>query len=153
MVVFGPCIAADLTPRWFLATFPRFRGLHPESETGPWEAGQAAFDATLKVGEQLGLNRNQLLYHITNTSSIKPHAPIAAIILLAASLPQLSSALSDDLLLTKTIIADAMPVLTIAMQGRGIDAGTAFTSFLIHTASEGKVELEYDQSTFFLEVS
>ena len=151
-MIFGPCLGADLTPRWFLSTFPRFKGLHPESESGPWEEGQAAFDTTLKVGEKLDLTRNELLHLVTNTSSIKPHASIAALILLAASLPPLSSALTEELVLPKTIIADAMPLLTISMQGSAVDAGTAFTWFLIHAAGQGKIELEYDQSTFFLEV-
>jgi hypothetical protein len=153
VMIFGPCLHADLTSRWFLSTFPRFKGLHPESETGPWEEGQAAFDVALKAGEKLGLTRNEYLHLLTNTSSIKPHASIAAIILLAASLPPLSSALEQDLTLTKTVIADAMPVLTISMQGSAVDAGTALTWFLIHAASQGKIQLEYDQSTFFLEVS
>lgn len=152
-MIFGPCLSADLTSRWFLSAFPRFKGLHPEAETGPWEAGQAAYDVTLKVCGELGLNRNDLLRGITNTSSVKPHASIASIILLAGSLSPLSSVMTDEMVLSRTVIADAMPVLTIAMGGSAIDAGTALTWFLIHAAQQGSIDLEYDQSTFFLEAS
>lgn len=44
VMIFGPNVCADLTPRWFLATFPRFAGLHTE---GGWEEGQAALDTAI----------------------------------------------------------------------------------------------------------
>lgn len=44
VMIFGPNVCADLTPRWFLATFPRFAGLHPEDG---WQDGQASLDAAI----------------------------------------------------------------------------------------------------------
>lgn len=44
VMIFGPNVCADLTPRWFLAMNPRFAGLHPEDG---WQDGQAALDSAI----------------------------------------------------------------------------------------------------------
>lgn len=149
VMIFGPCLGADLTARWFLATYPRYAGMHPENEVG-WEEGQEAFDIVLAEGLKLGLDRSELYARVTNTSSIKPHSSIASLIMLAASIPALKG--EKEEYPSKSVIADAMPVLTVCMGGSAVDAATALTFDLVHAAQQGKIELEYDQSTFFLEV-
>lgn len=150
VMIFGPCLSADLTSRWFLATYPRYAGMHPDQEVGPWEVGQAAFDAVLAVTSKLGLNREELYARVTNTNSIKPHSSIASLILLAASIPALKG--EKEEYPSRTVIAEAMPVLTVCMGGSAVDAATALTYDLVHAAGEGKIDLEYDQATFFLEL-
>ncbi|WOO77594.1 uncharacterized protein LOC62_01G001167 [Vanrija pseudolonga] len=152
IMIFGPCSGADLTSRWFLATHPQFSGLHPEID-GPeqWEEGQAVLDQSLATATSLGLDHWELVERIINTSSVKPHSSISSLILLASTLPALA-AKKEEFAPSKTIIADAMPLLTLAIGGSALDAGTVVTWALIHAAQAGSVVLEYDQATFFIEL-
>ncbi|TXT13339.1 hypothetical protein VHUM_00706 [Vanrija humicola] len=141
IMIFGPCSGADLTSRWFLATNPQFNGLHPEID-GPeqWEEGQAVLDESLATANALGLDHWELIERIVNTSSVKPHSSISSLILLASTLPALAEK-KEEFAPSKTIIADAMPLLTLAIGGSALDAAQA-----------GSVVLEYDQATFFIEL-
>ncbi|KAL1408224.1 hypothetical protein Q8F55_005030 [Vanrija albida] len=152
IMIFGPCSGADLTSRWFLATHPQFGGLHPEID-GPqqWEEGQAVLDESLAAATALGLDHWELIERVINTSSVKPHSSISSVILLASTLPALAVK-KEEFAPSKTIIADAMPLLTLAIGGSALDAGTAVTWALIHAAQAGRVALEYDQATFFIEL-
>lgn len=98
------------------------------------------------------MDEDNLCERVTNTSSVRPYASIASIILLAANLPPLHGRL-EDFAPNKDFFEDAMPVINISINGSAVDAGTALTWALVESAQKGLVTLDSTQSFFLLEVS
>ncbi|GMK59479.1 hypothetical protein CspeluHIS016_0800850 [Cutaneotrichosporon spelunceum] len=134
-MVFGPNVSAELTPRQFLAAFPRYAGLHEEDG---WEGGQAALDSAAAACAMLGIDSAGLTERIRSSSAVRPQSSIASLILLA------SAPLSE---FPASTLEDAMPVLSICLNGSAADAGTALVWALVRA----DVTVQYDQVTFLLE--
>ncbi|BEI94966.1 uncharacterized protein CcaverHIS019_0705470 [Cutaneotrichosporon cavernicola] len=135
VMVFGPNVGAELTPRQFLAAFPRYAGLHKEEG---WEEGQSALDAATAACGVLGIGRACLIERIRSSSAVRPQASIASLILLASAPPTEFPA---------STLEDAMPIISICLNGSATDAGAALVWALVRAG----VTVAYDQVTFLLE--
>ncbi|CAK9782293.1 hypothetical protein CC85DRAFT_310437 [Cutaneotrichosporon oleaginosum] len=134
VMVFGPNVCAELTPRQFLVANPRF-ALHEEEG---WEGGQAALDAAASSCAALGIDRAGLVERIRSSSAVRPQSSIASLLLLASN---------PGTAFPASTLEDAMPVINICLNGSAVDAGTALLWALVRAG----VVVEYDQVTFLLE--
>lgn len=102
--------------------------------------------------ETLGIDQAGFVERIRSSSSVRPQSSIASLILLAASLPPLQQQAEKAFSPPSTTLEDAMPVLSICLNGSAVDAGTALAWSLVEKAKTGACAVEFDQVTFLLEV-
>lgn len=102
--------------------------------------------------ETLGIDQAGFVERIRSSSSVRPQSSIASLILLAASLPPLQQQMEKTFSPPTTTLEDAMPVLSICLNGSAVDAATALAWSLVEKAKTGGCSAEFDQVTFLLEV-
>jgi len=176
VTLLGPRLEAGLLERWFLSGNPKFGGLHAEDATssarndGRNALQRAAVGAnrdsltadarSLMVSPQesavaLNITTDELFDRLIHPSSTSPYSALAALHLVASSLPSIQAvplfAVTDTL--PEVSLADCMPVLSAALSSSAPDAGTVWLWRLIHSMSSSGAKVAFENATFLLEVS
>lgn len=156
----SPRIEARLAERWFIANFPRYKTTGSVGLVEPLEYGSGQ-DVLESVNvrywfrdwtnlqssiSDMGVTPNDIVDTLIHPSSHSPHASLAALTLLTASLPEMTqSAVAQP---HSPLIEDCMPVLTAALSHSAIDVGLAYLWSLLQNGGQ----VPYENATMLLEV-
>ncbi|WWD20183.1 hypothetical protein CI109_104659 [Kwoniella shandongensis] len=166
VTLFGHKVGAKLTERWFLSTFPRFGGpralgVLEQASAEDWKAGAEVLERARKTAHSLDFTDQDLLDKIINVNSLTPHGSLASLNLLAGGIAtdDFSALLPSPL--PANILGDCLPILSAALGGSAVDAGTTWTWCLVHRALLQKNEgverdfasiAEYDDTSMLVEL-
>ncbi|KAK4684012.1 hypothetical protein P7C73_g6195, partial [Tremellales sp. Uapishka_1] len=152
ITLLAPRVNAKLIDRWFLTTFPKFKGLHEEDSDEEWQIGQEVLDLAYITAQTLGFTRDSLLDLLTHPSTISVHSSLAALILLSSSLPTLTLrpklATDEPIPLPTSLLSDSMPILSAAISSSAVEAGVVWVWNLVSRSCV----VEHDSATLLIEL-
>ncbi|WVF68427.1 hypothetical protein IAT40_003192 [Kwoniella sp. CBS 6097] len=165
VTLLGHKVDAWLTERWFLAAFPKFKGLHTsvqsdEGSSEGWEEGARILDRASALAFALDITLTDLHKRIIDPTSLSIHASLASLNLLSSTFPANPENISTILPspLPTSFLSDSMPLLCAALSGSSVDAAVTWTWALVHRSSQEReagqagLLLEYDNASMLVEL-
>ncbi|ORX37852.1 hypothetical protein BD324DRAFT_650395 [Kockovaella imperatae] len=140
---------ARLAERMFINLFPKYKS--PHAKEGQGEPAQRTLEQSLRIATELEITTSDLVHRLTHPSSISPYSSLASLALLVASLPSIAigreSGQSHPI--SPVLLEDCMPVLSAALSSDALDAGIAWTWYLV---AAGDSKVTHDVVTMLLEL-